>query len=230
MTTKFNEMSIVGEIVTEFPKASDFFKKNKIDFCCGGNRPLGEVVRERKLQDAQIVEQLNELYENNYANDDAIDWRKKDSNEIIDHIINKHHAFLREELSMLLPYVKKVMLVHGDAHPFMKRVHELFIELTAELLEHTNKEEEISFPAILSFESKQGMNAERLKNIIIELEAEHDRSGNIIKEIRELTSDFTLPEGACRTFELVYNRLEFLEEDTFQHIHLENNILFPRYM
>jgi len=230
MEQVFTAQSIVGEIVTKFPKASDLFKAYRIDFCCGGNRPLSEALKERNLHEEEILTKLNQLYHEAMERDEkAIDWNKASFSQLIDHIINKHHRYLSEELPQLSPYVTKVLRVHGAEHKHLAKVHSLFNQLKVELEQHTIKEEIESFPLILQYENDPSEeNLELLRKHVAELEDEHDGAGDIIKEIRDITADFTPPSGACGTYRLVYQRLENLESDLFEHIHLENNILFPR--
>jgi regulator of cell morphogenesis and NO signaling len=228
MEKRFTEQSIIGDIVAQFPKASDIFKAYKIDFCCSGQRPLKEAIQERNLDGKAILEQLNTLYAQSLEKDEK-NWSEASYSELIDHIIQKHHRYLSEELPNLSPYVTKVLRVHGAHHPHLAQIHKLFNELKTELEQHTIKEETHAFPLILQFEeTPTPENREMMKQAIRELINEHDVAGDIIKTIREITNDFTPPEDACRTYRLVYNRLEALEEDLFEHIHLENNILFPR--
>jgi regulator of cell morphogenesis and NO signaling len=224
----FNEEWTVGQIVTAFPKASDLFKSYKIDFCCGGNRLLGDVLHERNLPADELLAKLNELYEKASEKVEK-DWMSVPYSELIDHIIQKHHAYLAEELPQLSFYVTKVLRVHGTDHPHLAKVHKLFNELKTELEQHMMKEETKAFPLILQFEQHStSENEKTMKQVIQELVSEHDTAGDIIKEIREITNDFTPPADACRTYRLVYQRLEQLESDLFEHVHLENNILFPR--
>lgn len=144
-------------------------------------------------------------------------------------MIHKHHRYLNEELPQLSPYVTKVLRVHGADQPHLAKIHKLFHELKMELEQHLIKEETEDFPLILEFEKNPtDENYAKLRKVVDELENEHNHAGNIIKELRKVTNDFTPPEGACGTYRLVYNRLEALESDLFEHIHLENNILFPR--
>lgn len=228
MKTIFTENTTVGEIVAMFPKASDIFKKNKIDFCCGGDRSLKEAADKRGVAIEELMSQLQDLYA---ATDEKTEknWLTATYSELIDHIINKHHRYLLEELPNLSPYVTKVMRVHGGNHPHLIKVHKLFNELKTELEQHLWKEESEVFPLISQFEKQPtSENEQKMKKMIADLTNEHDKTGDIIKEIRRITNDYTLPNGACRTYQLVYNRLEALESDLFEHIHLENNVLFPR--
>ncbi|KZN96660.1 iron-sulfur cluster repair di-iron protein [Aeribacillus pallidus] len=228
MKTRFTENTTVGEIVAMLPKASDVFKKNKIDFCCGGDRSLKEAADKRGVAIEELMSQLQDLYA---ATDEKTEknWLTATYSELIDHIINKHHRYLLEELPNLSPYVTKVMRVHGGNHPHLIKVHKLFNELKTELEQHLWKEESEVFPLISQFEKQPtSENEQKMKKMIADLTNEHDKTGDIIKEIRRITNDYTLPNGACRTYQLVYNRLEALESDLFEHIHLENNVLFPR--
>ena len=228
MKTIFTENTTVGEIVAMLPKASDVFKKNKIDFCCGGDRSLKEAADKRGVAIEELMSQLQDLYA---ATDEKTEknWLTATYSELIDHIINKHHRYLLEELPNLSPYVTKVMRVHGGNHPHLIKVHKLFNELKTELEQHLWKEESKVFPLISQFEKQPtSENEQKMKKMIADLTNEHDKTGDIIKEIRRVTNDYTLPNGACRTYQLVYNRLEALESDLFEHIHLENNVLFPR--
>ncbi|MGG2093430.1 iron-sulfur cluster repair di-iron protein [Bacillus sp. S13(2024)] len=230
MEHTFTETSVIGEIVTKFPKASDFFKSYRIDFCCGGNRPLIDAINERNLSAEEVLTKLNTLYhETKRLNESEIDWKTASYSELIDYVVNKHHHYLNEELPLLSPYVTKVLRVHGAGQPHLAQIHKLFHELKTELEQHLIKEETEDFPLILAFEQNPSdENYTKLRKVVDELENEHIQAGNIIKELREITNDFTPPAGACGTYRLVYQRLEALESDLFQHIHLENNILFPR--
>jgi regulator of cell morphogenesis and NO signaling len=232
MAFPFTQESLVKDIVNEFPKSSDIFKRNRIDFCCGGNTPLVNAVAANGVNMETLLTELKDLYEKNEGNGqtDMEVWMDSDSSTIINHVIERYHRPLEEELTLLSPYVTKVAKVHGDGHPELLRVYELFYELKKELLEHTKKEEEISFPLILKLESEDVENREEAISQILQLEKEHDHAGEILRELREITSDFVPPIDACGTYRLVYKRLEMLESETFMHVHLENNILFPRYI
>ncbi|WP_335869846.1 iron-sulfur cluster repair di-iron protein [Bacillus sp. 2205SS5-2] len=230
MKQVLTDSQTVAEIVTKFPKASDLFKTYRIDFCCGGNRPLIEAIQEKNLSVGEVLGKLNELYQQMFALSEAtIDWEHSSSRELIEYIIQKHHAYLNEELPLLSPYITKVHRVHGATHPHLVTIHKLFYELKAELEQHTSKEETIDFPLILEFEENPTeQNRQKLLAVVQELEHEHTTAGTILKQMREITNDYTPPAGACGTYRLAYQRLEALESDLFQHIHLENNILFPR--
>ncbi|MBM7605546.1 regulator of cell morphogenesis and NO signaling [Metabacillus crassostreae] len=228
MAHMFNESSNVGEVVRTFPKASDFFKSYRIDFCCGGNRQLIEAILERNLPAQQLITELNELYEES-KNQIIIDWEIASNRELIDHIVSKHHRYLNEELPTLSPYVTKVARVHGGTQPHLAKLYQLFNELKNDLVTHLMKEESEDFPLILKLEeSPSDQLIEEFSIKMRELVNEHNHAGDLMKEMREITNDFTPPENACGTYRVVYQRLEALENDLFDHIHLENNVLFPR--
>ncbi|MCP8969182.1 iron-sulfur cluster repair di-iron protein [Ectobacillus ponti] len=225
----FTKDSIVGEIVTVFPKASDLFKANRIDFCCGGNKSLAEAAATRDIDAEAVLQTLNEQYAAYGAKDSGHDWMRESLSDLVEHVVNTHHQYLNEELPQLSPYVTKVLRVHGGGQPHLADMHRLFHELKTELEQHTIKEEASLFPLITAYE--QHPTAENLQKAAVmleELEKEHDAAGDLMKIIRDVTSDFTPPAGACRTYQMVYKRLEELESDLFQHVHLENNILFKR--
>lgn len=231
MNIPFSKTSLVRDIVNELPKSSDVFKKYRIDFCCGGNIPLNEAASERAVNIDELMAQLEEIYvagEN--AKEDIEVWTNSKSDVIIEHIKKHYHRTLEEELASLSPYVTKIAKVHGERHPELIQVHALFYELKKELLEHTAKEEATVFPMLLKLDEPNVENREEIIQHIIELEKEHDHAGAILKELREITSDFEPPLDACGTYRLVFSRLEGLEGHTFMHVHLENNILFPRYL
>lgn len=230
ITFPLSTNTLVRDIVNELPKTSDVFKKFRIDFCCGGNIPLSEAIAANGINEEAIMEELRVIFEkNNSAETDLEVWTKSDSTTIIDHVINHYHRTSEEELSLLSPYVTKVSRVHGDSHPELLKVHELFYEFKKELMEHMAKEEAVVFPLIKQLADGTVENREEAINMIVELEKEHDHAGEILRQIRSVTSDYTLPLDACGTYRLVYKRLEDLEGLTFMHVHLENNILFPRY-
>lgn len=226
----FKEQDMVRDIVLRFPKSADYFRGRKIDFCCGGARPLGEAATERGIPVETLLTDLNRMAAEHPRAEEEQDWTKAESADLIGHIVNTHHRYLREELPEIQKYVTKVSRVHGDADTHLREVERLFGELRRELLEHTDKEEAEEFPKIILWEKSRDPEVlEKLQSAIAELESEHDAAGDILKQLRELTDDFQPPGHACTTYRLTYSRLEELEAMTFTHVHLENNILFPRY-
>jgi len=221
----------VGEIVAMMPKASEIFRKYKIDFCCGGNRKLSEVIKEQKLDEGEIIKKLNEvLEESSKAGANGKNFTEMSQNELIDHIENTHHVYVKRVLPELGELTTKIMRVHGINHEELLKVHKLFSSLKAELEQHLMKEEEILFPLMKEYEKNPSIQAfERTKQVMKETEDEHEAAGNILKELRRITNDYKVPEDGCNTYALTFRKLEELEADLFQHIHLENNILFKNW-
>lgn len=228
--TTFTAETTPAQVVKIFPMASDLFKENRIDFCCGGDKPLGEIFQAQILDGAAILTDLNVKY-TKWADDGHVakDWDTVPLPEIIDHIVHHHHAYLYENLSGLGELVLKIFRVHGADHPHLKDLHRLYNAFRMEMEEHSLKEEQEVFPLILEY--VEHPNAALLEEIRIAnggLEDEHDAAGDLLKEMRKVTDGFTLPKGACNSYRITYDRLRDLEEETFQHVHLENNVLFKR--
>nr|WP_072890630.1 iron-sulfur cluster repair di-iron protein [Ornithinibacillus halophilus] len=217
-----------ADIVKIFPKASDFFKERRIDFCCGGDKPLTNVFSEKQLDGEVVLKELNDLYQEWSKEDhDVTDWDAIPASQLIDHIVHTHHAYLNDELAPLGQFVTKIFRVHGAKHPHLKELHRIYHELKLELEEHTIKEDEEVFPLIKEYElNPSEALLEKIRIANGGLEDEHDVAGDLLKRIRVITNDFTPPVEACNSYRITYARLADLESDTFQHIHLENNVLF----
>ncbi|MBO0586761.1 iron-sulfur cluster repair di-iron protein [Sporosarcina sp. E16_8] len=218
----------VCDIVTVVPKSADLFRCLRIDFCCGGKIALKDAAEDRMLNPEDVLNSIKEI-EKTWGKQSETDPTSFGSKTLVAYIQRKYHDGLRDEFSLLAPYITKVARVHGENHPHLLRVQEIFKELRSELLAHTADEDANVFPLILKFlESPTPELKEKVKPYIMELEREHENAGDLLAEIRNLTNNFTPPDGACRTYRLVYTRLAQLEKDTFDHVHLENNNLFDR--
>ncbi|SDF09468.1 regulator of cell morphogenesis and NO signaling [Fontibacillus panacisegetis] len=227
----FDKEMMVRDIVLRFPKSADYFRSRKIDFCCGGNRPLQEAAEEGKLSIELLLSDLKELAANHPQIEESEDWTNVRSELLIEHIVRKHHQYLRDELPEIQKGVTKVARVHGDSEEHLIEMERLFGLLRKELLEHIEKEEAQVFPKMINWElGQEQIVLEKLRSAIHELEDEHTTAGDILKSLRELTNDYQPPAHACTTYRTTYARLEELEGMTFMHVHLENNILFPRYL
>jgi regulator of cell morphogenesis and NO signaling len=225
----FTSNQSIGEIVAIIPRASEVFKKFKIDFCCGGHRPLSEAIKEQGLDEHKVLDQLQKVYEETQKYNKEVDFREVQTTQLIDYIINTHHGYLGRALPVISELVTTILKVHGAGHKDLFKIHKLFHNLKLELEQHLIKEEALLFPLIKEYDTQPS--AELLKQIqetIEETEEEHDAAGDIIKELREITKEYTMPADGCGTYERAYKELETLESDLFQHIHLENNILFRR--
>jgi regulator of cell morphogenesis and NO signaling len=226
----FTSEAMVRDIVLQFPKAADYFKAKRIDFCCGGGKPLAEAAAEKGLDPEAMIQDLNKLQEEHPVLEEDTAWNEASSEELVNYIVNKHHRYLREELPLISQNVTKVFRVHGEDSPHLGEMHRLFNLLREDLLQHTAKEEESEFPKMLAYTqnpTEEGLS--ELRGLLHNLEAEHDGAGEILRELRRVTNDYTPPAHACTTYRLTYARLEELEGMTFEHVHLENNNLFLRY-
>ncbi|MEK3683925.1 MULTISPECIES: iron-sulfur cluster repair di-iron protein [Paenibacillus] len=230
MQSGFTSEAMVRDIVLQFPKSADYFKAKRIDFCCGGAKPLAEAAAEKGLDPEAMIQDLNKLQEEHPVLEEDTAWNEASSEELVNYIVNKHHRYLREELPLISQNVTKVFRVHGEDSPHLGEMHRLFNLLREDLLQHTAKEEESEFPKMLAYTqnpTEEGLS--ELRGLLHNLEAEHDGAGEILRELRRVTNDYTPPAHACTTYRLTYARLEELEGMTFEHVHLENNNLFLRY-
>ncbi|TCT12122.1 regulator of cell morphogenesis and NO signaling [Natranaerovirga pectinivora] len=217
----------IGEIVTDQPKTINVFLKYGIDFCCGGHRALGEVIEEEGLDSEFILENLNKDGEIR-NNDNEVNYALYSKPELINHIIRTHHDYLRETLPIISGLVNKIYEVHSDKFPnVLSEINTGFHMLKDELESHLVKEEEVLFPLVLKYdEAVDEKEKGHIKKTIIELEEEHEKAGDILKRMNKITFDYKAPTGVCQTYITTYEKLKELELDLYQHIHLENNILF----
>lgn len=220
--------SQVADIVTVLPQSADLFRKMRIDYCCGGKISLLEAAEGQNLNPEEVLEKVKVIEQKRESKGSA-EPTNFGNKTLVAYIQEKYHDGLREEFPLIAPYITKVAKVHGENHPHLLRVQEIFKMLRAELLDHTNDEDENVFPLILEFLSNPTDTLkEQVQPHIDELESEHDNAGKLLYELREITNDYTPPVDACGTYRIVYARLEELEKDTFAHVHLENNVLFDR--
>lgn len=222
----------VAEIVTGNIKTADIFKKNGIDFCCGGNVNVQEVCKKKGVDFAVVKEEIMNI---DALPNNAHDFNSWDLDFLADYIINTHHKYVAEANELIIQYSDKVAKVHGHHYTEVVEINRLFHAIANELNAHMHKEEMMLFPFIkqIAQAKKSGEPLAQspfgtVQNPINMMESEHDGAGDIIKEIAELSNNFTPPAEACNTFRALYAKLEEYQNDLFQHIHLENNILFPK--
>ncbi len=226
---KINENTMLGEIVSIFPGSSDIFNKYKVDYCCGGHDTLKAALEEKGLELTPIITELNDNYENFLnSNCDYKDWRNETPQELIKYIERTHHDYTKKELNEIDYLMFKVLKVHFKHHSEeLLKLHRLFGQLKIELQAHLVKEEENLFPLIKEYELSHSKDSlSQIKQFMKETEDEHEAAGDILKDIEKVTNDFTAPEDSCNTYRLVYAKLEALEKDLFNHIYLENSVLF----
>ena len=230
MNETFSSSEKIGDIVARFPKSGEIFTEYAIDFCCGGGRLLSEAIKEQDLDEKEILGRIEESYQKTLGYDKKdVDWRHAPPSKLIDHILNTHHVYMRRELPQLSDLSTTILRVHGATHgEVLSKVHRLFHNLKMEIDQHLIKEEEIVFPLIKDFsEAPISSQLKRVVELNSELMKEHDGAGDVLKELRKVTDQYSVPEDGCSTYVKTYSKLEDLESNLFQHIHLENNILFP---
>ena len=223
----------VGEIVAADYRTAAVFEKHGIDFCCGGSVTLAAACAEKAIDPAALARELEAATSVPARRDqDYANWTLT---RLIDHITAIHHAYVKANTAQNAAYVDKIAAVHGDAHPELAQVAAVFDEMAAELMAHLKREEEVVFPAIKRAEAAgragapaEGEDAKTIAHDLAALVREHDEVGAALHEIRDLAMGYGLPSDACATYVLTYQRLQAFEADLHKHVHLENNILFPR--
>ena len=229
-----NPMMTVREVALDLPESKRLFEELKIDYCCGGHRPLTEACASAGLEINQVMELLANVSTSKAAAD-GIDFQKLTLSGLIDHILETHHTFTKTEVSRLEALTDKVINAHGENHRELIRVGELVGLLCRDLNPHMFKEEQILFPYIVTMEQArlQGRPIPfppfgTVNNPIRMMMMEHDTVGDLLRDLRVVTNDYKLPADACMSYEALFQALEGLEKDLHQHIHLENNLLFPK--
>ena len=223
----------VRDIALEAPLTTRVFEEFKIDFCCGGRIDFAEACVNAGVDPAIVQEKLESVMSS--AAPVAAVTDNRTATELVDHIVNTHHLFTRSELARLVPLMEKVASKHAELHPELIEIREKFLALNGELLPHMAKEEMVLFPYIKQIDhaAATGRPAAAphfgtVRNPVRMMMFEHDAAGDILRRIRELSSDYRTPEGACPSYGALYAGLEDLEKDLHQHIHLENNVLFEQ--
>ncbi|GMU32809.1 MAG: iron-sulfur cluster repair di-iron protein [Planctomycetia bacterium] len=225
-----NPNTTVGALVAEQPARARVFESFGIDYCCGGKRPLAQVCDQGGINFDRVRDALLESDRASRTTEET-DWSKASLTDLTQHIVNRHHEFLREELPRLAAMLDKVVVAHGQRHPEMPICRDIFWSFRAEMEAHMHKEESILFPLIRTLETEKHVtpfHCGSIANPISVMEAEHDHAGDALAKLRELTNGFRPPPDACTTFRVLLNDLQRLEADMHQHVHKENNILFPR--
>lgn len=218
---QMNPETRVGTIATEFPLATRVFARHGIDYCCGGGKPVAEVCKQKGLDPEALLAEI--VLELGPGDSTPIRWDHEPLDALLDHILTTYHRPLDEELPRLEAMARKVDAVHRDKMPeVLPTLLAVYLELKAELDQHMAKEEQILFPMI-----RRGQGPLAVGPVSV-MEQEHEDAGAALQRIRELTNDYTVPEEACTTWRALWHGLAALETALHEHIHLENNILFPR--
>jgi regulator of cell morphogenesis and NO signaling len=225
----------VRELALENLGATRVFEKFGIDYCCGGNQPLEEACGKVNVRIDEVLDALENAEKTARPAQQARDWKNEPLSELIAHIKATHHVYTREETARLTALLEKVCSVHGKNHPELFDIQRTFGALVQELMTHLMKEEMVLFPFVVRMEEAVTQKTPlppgpfgSVQNPVLMMEHEHDSAGNALRAIRKASREFTAPAEACVSYQTLYKALAAFEADLHQHIHLENNILFPR--
>jgi regulator of cell morphogenesis and NO signaling len=227
------EITTIGDFVAKDYRTAAVFSKYGIDFCCKGQRTIEEVCNNKGINEDDLLRDLNQVL--NTKNDSGVDFNSWPLDLLIDYIEKTHHRYVEDKTQALIPFLDKLCSVHGSNHPELFEINQLFNDSAQELAAHMKKEEMILFPFV-----KEMINATKshgsigkpffgtVKNPISTMMNEHDAEGERYRTIAALTNNYTPPQDACNTYQVTYAMLQEFEQDLHKHIHLENNILFPK--
>lgn len=222
----------VADVVTANIQTADIFKKHGIDFCCGGGISIERACAKKQIDPAVIEQEILALGAKNTS---APDYNQWPLDELVDHILSVHHSYVKEAIPLVLQYSGRVAEVHGHHYTEVIEIDNLFHTMAQELTMHMHKEEMILFPFIhkLVQDQKNARKGETfhcatISSPIQVMEEEHEQAGEMMRKIATLSNNFTPPEGACNTFRALYHKLQEFEKDLHLHVHLENNVLFPK--
>lgn len=220
-------------IVTEDFRAAAVFEKFSLDFCCGGGVTVEQACSKKGLDPSEVYSELQELGQQ--AGAQAPNFSAWPADELIDYIVNVHHRYVREAIPVLMAHTRKVAGVHGENHPEVIAVAQHFDAVARDMMAHMMKEEQVLFPYIRNLvnarrngDAFRGSPFGSVQNPIAMMEMEHQAAGDEMAEIRSLTGDYVPPQDACTTYRISFQELKQFEEDLHRHVHLENNILFPK--
>jgi len=223
----------VREIAIEHPTTVRVFESLGIDYCCGGKRSLRDACQRAGVPVEHALDLLAAIKEDSTV--DTANWGGASTQELIRHIVGRHHSYVHSETPRLMTMFEKVVSRHGQAHPELASIRDLFKALTEELSVHMHKEENVLFPYFEQMESAVARGAAPPPAVFGSVEmpisrmlADHDDAGELLAKIRALSAEYQAPDSACPTYRALYHGLEEFERDLHHHVHLENNILFPR--
>jgi regulator of cell morphogenesis and NO signaling len=216
----------LAQIVSENHEAATVFEKHGLDFCCKGKRSLQTACEEKNLSVQVIAGELETVLT---SVDPTSDYKQFGLSQLVDHIVHTHHAYVKQQMPQIFAWLQKVASKHGTRHPELFEVFESFDALQQEMIMHMRKEELVLFPYIGQLEQgKVDSGMMDIHSPIAMMEHEHAEAGEVLGKIRRLTNDYNPPADACTTYKVSFASLQAFELDLHQHIHLENNILFPK--
>lgn len=216
----------LGDLVNEDFRRAEIFEHYQLDFCCGGRKSLEEACAESQIELTEVCRKLSAMTD---FQGGLVDISYLSADQICDYIVRRHHSYVRENIPIIIAYLEKVYAVHGRHHPQLATVLSLFGQLAHDLLNHLEKEETLLFPLIRQLSNEPDFAISAGINLPVEqLIDEHHDAGNVFREIAVITDHYTAPGDACNTFRVMLSRLRDFERDLHVHVHIENNILFPR--
>ncbi|SDE26952.1 iron-sulfur cluster repair di-iron protein [Riemerella columbipharyngis] len=226
------KQKLIGEIVAEDFRTAAVFKKYKIDFCCRGGRTIAEACEKKSIDPKEIYNEINALPQ---GNQDGIDFNSFPIDLLADYVEKTHHRYVEEKTPVIQAFLDKLCRVHGERHPELIEIARLFNASAHDLAAHLKKEELILFPFIramvnakITGNAIQAPHFETVENPVNMMKHEHDVEGERFREIAKLTDEYTPPADACNTYRVTFAMLQDFENDLHRHIHIENNILFPK--
>ncbi|MFV0341181.1 MAG: iron-sulfur cluster repair di-iron protein [Parachlamydiaceae bacterium] len=218
------ENASIGSLVTKNPETAAVFEKLGLDYCCKGNKTLKEACDEKNLNMVEVLEALDCLGKP----DTSMNWDRMSAKEIVGHIVNTYHTYAKEELQRISQLLVKLNTKHGKKYSYLSELQSVFEQMKDSLSDHMDEEEQLVFPLIVNLETDRTSCQMEVKKHLQELDSDHLETGAALERIKELTHAYTPPEGACTTHIVMLNSLERLEQNLHEHIHKENQILFPR--
>jgi regulator of cell morphogenesis and NO signaling len=223
----------LAQIVNNNHHAASVFEKYHLDFCCKGKRSLEQACAEHQLSISKVTKDLENIFTKDINS--SIDFDKMNLTQLADYIVQTHHAYVKNEMPQIHAYLQKVSSKHGERHPELYKIFQIFNAVKEEMEAHMKKEELILFPRIKELQkladnenANLQLNITYLQSPITVMEREHDHAGSLLNDIRILSNGYTPPQDACTTYRLSFAALNAFELDLHQHVHLENNVLFPK--
>ena len=219
----------IGEIVANDFRTASVFKEAGIDFCCGGKKGIEDTCIEKGIDMDDLLEKLKKL--ESTPNTTTHNFKEWAPSFLCDYIVNTHHKFVLKTLPDLVFYTEKIASVHGSGHPELAEVADLFSQINRELLHHLKNEEEVLFPAIKEVATSGSEKAKAIiRSEILRLSGEHEFAGGAMDKINVITGNYRVPADGCNSYKVAFQLLSQFEDDLHVHVHLENNILFPKAM
>ena len=223
---EFKNLS-VGEIVANDFRTSSVFKKAGIDFCCGGKQLFSDACNEKSIDPVELENEIQKIAQEPV--NEFMNFKNWDPVFLSEYIVNTHHKYVLKNLPELVFYTRKIANVHGDNHTELIEVAELFEKINTELLQHLKNEEEVLFPAIKEVIKSGSLEAKAIiSSELKKMTWEHKFAGTVMDEINRITKGYIVPEDGCNTYRVAFKMLEQFEDDLHTHVHLENNILYPK--